>query len=91
MIQIRNVPSELHRLLKARAAMAGQSLSDYLLAEIRRTAEVPSREEMIERLRNLPRHDIGETAAAALAAVRRERDEELDGRLFRAGSRRARR
>jgi antitoxin FitA len=42
MIQIRNVPDALHRKLKARAAMAGMSLSDYLLAEIRRSAEVPT-------------------------------------------------
>ena len=35
MIQLRNVPDALHRSLKARAAMAGQSLSDYLLAEMR--------------------------------------------------------
>jgi len=40
MIQIRNVPDELHRKLKARAALAGQSLSDYLLAEIRRSADL---------------------------------------------------
>ena len=41
MIQIRNVPDALHRKIKARAAMAGMSLSDYLLAEIRKSAEVP--------------------------------------------------
>ena len=35
MVQIRNVPDALHRKLKARAAAAGQSLSDYLLGEIR--------------------------------------------------------
>lgn len=50
MIQIRNVPDQLHRTLKARAALAGMSLSDFLLAEVRRIAERPSREEMRERL-----------------------------------------
>jgi plasmid stability protein len=45
MIQIRNVPDALHRKVKARAAMAGMSLSDYLLREIRRSAEVPTLEE----------------------------------------------
>jgi antitoxin FitA len=34
MIQIRNVPDELHRTLKVRAAQAGMTLSDYLLSEI---------------------------------------------------------
>jgi len=41
-IQIRNVPDALHRRLKSRAALAGMSLSDYLLAEIRQTAERPT-------------------------------------------------
>jgi antitoxin FitA len=51
MIQIRNVPDELHRLLKARAALEGLSLSEYLLAEIRRSAERPTLRELRERLR----------------------------------------
>ena len=42
MIQLRNVPDGLHRILKARAAMAGMSLSDYLLAEIKEIAERPT-------------------------------------------------
>jgi plasmid stability protein len=54
MIQIRNVPPELHRKLKARAAEAGMSLSDYLLAEIEHIARIPTLAEMEERLRALP-------------------------------------
>jgi len=50
MIQVRNVPDSLHRALKARAAMAGMSLSDYLLAEIREIAEKPTLVELRERL-----------------------------------------
>ena len=50
MIQLRNVPDALHRSLKARAAMAGQSLSDYLLAEIKEIAEWPTLAELRERL-----------------------------------------
>lgn len=42
MVQIRNMPDELHRTLKARAAMEGKSLSDYLLAELKRNAERPT-------------------------------------------------
>jgi antitoxin FitA len=49
-IQLRNVPDALHRTLKARAAMAGMSLSDYLLAEIRKIAERPTLAELRERL-----------------------------------------
>jgi plasmid stability protein len=50
MIQLRNVPDSLHRQLKARAAMAGMSLSDYLLAEIKEIAERPSMAEFREQL-----------------------------------------
>ena len=50
MIQLRNVPDGLHRKLKARAALEGMSLSDYLLGEVRRAAERPSLSELRERL-----------------------------------------
>jgi plasmid stability protein len=51
MIQLRNVPDALHRSLKARAALAGMSLSDYLLAEIREVAERPTLTELRDQLR----------------------------------------
>src|SRR5438128_1665668 len=54
MIQIRNVPAALHRKLKPRAALAGMSLSDYLLAQIRSIAARPTMEEMIARIERLP-------------------------------------
>ena len=50
MIQLRNVPDALHRSLKVRAAMAGMSLSDYLLAEIKEIAEKPTLTELRARL-----------------------------------------
>lgn len=50
MIQVRNVPEVLHRSLKARAATAGMSLSDYLLVELREIAERPTLAEFRERL-----------------------------------------
>lgn len=50
MIQLRNVPDALHRTLKARAATAGMSLSDYLLVEIKEIAERPTLAEIRERL-----------------------------------------
>jgi plasmid stability protein len=63
MIQIRNVPDPLHRKLKVRAAMAGKSLSDYLLAEIGRIAAVPTREEMLARLHSRSRVELKVPAA----------------------------
>jgi len=50
MIQLRHVPDALHRRLKARAAMAGLPLSDYLIREVQKIAEQPTMEEMRERL-----------------------------------------
>lgn len=71
-IQLRNVPDDLHRTLKARAAMAGVSLSDYLLDHARRLAERPTLEEMCERLARLDPVRVSEPAAALL---RRQRDD----------------
>jgi plasmid stability protein len=51
-IQIRNVPPELHRKLKARAAEQGLTLSDYVLRQVERSAEVPSLEEAVRRIRS---------------------------------------
>lgn len=71
MIQIRNVPDALHRRLKARAALEGKSLSDYLLAEIREVAERPTVEELRARLAR--RAPVAPSMEPALA-VRVERD-----------------
>ena len=49
-IQIRNVPEALHQRLKARSAAAGMSLSNFLLAELGRSAELPTIEELRARL-----------------------------------------
>lgn len=50
-LQIRNMPDHVHRTLKARAALAGQSLSEYAQAELVRSAERPTRQEVIDRIR----------------------------------------
>jgi len=71
MIQIRNVPEALHRRLKSRAALAGMSLSDYLLSEIRQVAERPTLEELRARLHG--RTETDPTVPPA-EAVRAERD-----------------
>jgi len=71
MVQIRNVPDALHRRLKSRAALAGMSLSDYLLSEIRQVAERPTLDELRARL--LSRMETDPSVAPA-EAVRAERD-----------------
>jgi antitoxin FitA len=71
MIQIRNVPDALHRRLKSRAALAGMSLSDYLLSELRKVAELPTLEELRKRLESRTRVTPSIPPAQA---VREERD-----------------
>lgn len=71
MIQIRNVPAALHRRLKSRAALAGMSLSDYLLGEIRLVAQRPTLEELRERLRSRAETTL---PVGSAEAVRAERD-----------------
>jgi len=70
MIQIRNVPDDAHRQIKARAALAGTSLSEYLLREIERLIERPTREELLARLRSFPTFEPREPIAEAVAAER---------------------
>ena len=71
MIQIRNVPNEIHSQLKARAALEGMSLSDFLLREVRRVIERPSPAELRARLRGRKRV---RTRVSPARAVRAERD-----------------
>ena len=70
MIQIRNVPDSVHRVLKARAAAAGVSLSDYLLQEVRRSAQRPTAEQMRERLAKLTPVELDESPEQAVRAIR---------------------
>lgn len=70
-LQIRNVPDDLHRQLKARAAMEGMSISDYLLAEVERVLERPTRRELSDRVRS--RTAVSSDLDPA-ADVRSERD-----------------
>jgi len=71
MIQLRNVPEALHRKLKSRAALEGMSLSEYLIAEVRRSAERPSLSELRQRLAD--RTPVTPSVSPA-EAVRAERD-----------------
>jgi hypothetical protein len=52
MIQIRNVPDDLHRALKVRAAREGTTLSELIMRELPRIANKPSLEEILERIKS---------------------------------------
>lgn len=70
-VQIRDVPDDVHRTLRARAAAAGQSLSDYLRAEIVEAAELPPIADVLRRARL---REGGASREAIVEAVRSGRD-----------------
>jgi plasmid stability protein len=72
-IQIKNVPDEVHSALRRRAGATGQSLQEYLLAELTRVAGAPTMSEVLERVRH--RSDGRLTLRAAAADVRADRDQ----------------
>ncbi|MQA73792.1 MAG: hypothetical protein GEU88_05510 [Solirubrobacterales bacterium] len=70
MIQVRNVPDELHRTLKVRAAERGLTLSDYLLAELEGIADRPTLAELGERIAARERSEIGDAAVELVRGLR---------------------
>lgn len=72
MIQVRNVPDALHRTLKAQAAQEGKSLSDYLLGELRKSAERPTLAELRRRLQS---REPVKVSVSSAKVIREERDQ----------------
>ena len=84
MIQIRHVPEDVHRRLKAQAAQAGMSLSDYLLQEVTLLSEQMSWEELFEEIDRDGPVLLGEVDTAAMIREdREERGRELEARTLR--------
>ncbi|HUP63283.1 MAG TPA: hypothetical protein VNA69_23030 [Thermoanaerobaculia bacterium] len=81
MVQIRNVPDEIHRTIKARAALAGMSLSDYLLEEIRKGAERPTPRELAERLASREPVKTRLSTVRIIREEREKRDREIERRV----------
>ena len=73
MVQIRNVPSDLHRELKSRAALEGMSLSDYLLRELRHALDRPTLDEIRKRLSSRQPVRLRPAPSAAVRAERKSR------------------
>ncbi|MGH4021596.1 MAG: FitA-like ribbon-helix-helix domain-containing protein [Pseudonocardiaceae bacterium] len=72
MLQVRNVPDELHEVLRRRAAESGLSLSDFVLRELQRLASRPPLAEVLERAA----HRGGQLSfAQAVEGLHAERDE----------------
>ena len=72
-LQVRNVPDDVGRVLKARAAGAGLSLSEYVLRELRAIAGQPTIEELSARIETRGRADMPVSLSAILAEERAER------------------
>lgn len=69
-VQIRDVPDEVHRRLKSQAALAGQSLNEYLLARISELARLPTVPELAERVRERAAYE----GPSSAALIRQDRD-----------------
>jgi len=72
-VQIKNVPPDVHRVLRARAAKAGQSLQEHMLALLIEYANTPTLDDIYERARQRWGHS-GITAQFAVETIRADRD-----------------
>lgn len=79
-IQIRNVPDDVHRTLKMRAAREGMSLSEYLLRGVVEIASRPTLDEMVARVRSRPLVRTNVSGAELVREAREGRERELDDR-----------
>lgn len=70
LVQIRDVPEDVHRRLKARAAVAGVSLSEFLRSELERSLAAPTTEELLAMLDDLEPITAGEPPAATIRRMR---------------------
>ena len=80
---ILEIPEERHEELKRRAAAVGLSVSELLLRESERIAPRISQKELFERLKRLPRIDLGMSGADLVREAREEHDREVDEWLSR--------
>ena len=70
MIQIRDVPEQVHRTLKARAAREGMSLSDFIKKELEHSAERPTMREWLESTRQAKPISTKRSAAQIIRELR---------------------
>lgn len=70
LVQIRDLPDDVHRTLKARAAARGVSLSEYLRIELTRSATRPTVDELVERIRARGPAPLGERSQDAVRHIR---------------------
>ncbi len=73
MIQVRDVPEQVHSTLKARAAREGMSLSDFIKRELEHTVERPSMKEWLERAQQTKPIRSKQSAAQIIRELRETR------------------
>ena len=73
-VQVRDVPPEVHEALVRRAELAGQSLQQFLAAQLAAIAETPTLDEMLDRIESRPKGKLSrQDAINAIAAERARR------------------
>jgi antitoxin FitA len=70
-VQVRDVPPEVHEALVRRAERAGQSLQQFLSAQLALIAETPSLDEVLDRIERRRKGHL--SSEEALAAVEEDR------------------
>ena len=70
MIQVRDVPDQVHSTLKARAAGEGMSLSDFIKRELESSAEQPTMREWLESTRHAKPIPTKRSAAQIIRELR---------------------
>lgn len=71
-VQIKNVPQDVHRVLRRRAVEAGQSLQEYLLGRLTEDASRPTLDEALRRAGDRAGGSV--PLADAVRALRKDRD-----------------
>ncbi len=70
LLQVRDVPEDVHHTLKARAAMSGVSLSEYVRSVLARTAARPTPAELAARIGARGRTELGEPSEDVVRSIR---------------------
>lgn len=72
-VQVRDVPPEVHEALVRRAELAGQSLQQFLAAQLAAIAETPTLDEMLDRIESRPKGKLSRRDAINAVAAERAR------------------
>jgi plasmid stability protein len=72
LVQIRDVPEDVHRLLKARAASSGTTLTEYVRMLLERAVSRPTPEELVERIRIRGRVKLDEPSENIVRRLREQ-------------------